>query len=282
MELTQSNTFWSVLVIVSAVGLFVSIVIGITAIVTEENAGEPIRPFIYNLQYDMMNKVARKLGVKSLPLKGVNNHRANQNVTFNFELAFATRIRTSDHLASSPEVADLLFAGFYPSMTEYCYAMQRCQGEGFEASFLDSLEVYGRQLDEIDKDIPVFIGIGQSDARLMRLLVSTWRKNLIFVTPYILESDEITGQVDGFTYTTLSTALPDMNNCGNRCVKRLLKENLSISAELARKEEGEEEEEEYDNDPVSLAEHLGDTLYKLVYTTGERKKLRVMIATDDL
>jgi len=280
IKLTGSASFWTIVFLLFFLGILGIIAFGLTSLSPEGEMAEPIRPFIYNIRSETQYKVVKKVGVQSFIHKRVKNRKGNHNVTFRFELVFGKRIASSDHLVSTPASADLLFAGFFPSITEHCYFVESCQGGVFEASFLDSVEAFGRQLDEMDWSIPVFVGIGQFDAQLMRLLVSTWRRTLIFVTPYMLESDNSTVEVGEYSYTTVSMALPNMGKCGNRCVKRLLKENLSVSAELSRKEEEDREGKDVD-EPKSLSEHIGDTLYKLVYTSSERKKWTVTLATDN-
>lgn len=239
---------------------------------------EPIRPFIYNLRSQTQQKLVKKLGVQSFVHKRAKKKKVNTNVTFRFELALSQRIRSSDHLVSTPDSADLLFAEFFPSLTEYCYFVERCKAGAFEASFQDSVKAFGRKLEKIDDSIPVFVGIGESDPRLMTLLVSIWRRNLTFITSYMLESEKVTVEVGEWSWTTVSMALPDMSKCGSRCMKRLIKENRSISAELLRKE-GENFEEKTFQSRKSLSEHLGDNLYRLVYTSSERRKYRVLLAT---
>jgi len=254
----------------------------------------PVRPFIYYLPYEEQRNIVRKLGVKSVYPRGARQLKANNNLTFAFELAFATRIAASVHVVETISAADLLFVGFYPLMTQYCYTTALCQGEQFESSFDDALTMYGNELGKIDQRLPVFVGIGESNPPLMRQLVSKWRRSLIFVTPYLVDTDETVKVVDGLTYTTIATALPDLNVCGAKCVRRLQKENLSVMGELARKEEetlddpareaaqNEEEFEEDDKDgSQSLTNLLGGTLYNLVYKSSESKEFTVMVATSD-
>jgi len=273
-----SATFYTFVFLLTFFGLLGIIAFGLTSVSSEEGMDEPIRPYIYNLRSETQQKVVKKLGVQSFIDKRLKKKKVNQNVTFRFELAFGQRIMSSDHLVSSPDSADLLFAEFFPSITEYCYFVERCQGDVFEDSFLDSVKAFGRLVEEVDDSIPVFVGIGESDPRLMSLLVSIWRRNLTFITSYMLESEKLTVEVGEWSYTTVSMALPDMGKCGNRCMKRLIKENRSVSAELLRKEE-EENFEAKTVENRSLSEHIGDTLYKLVYTSSERKKWRVLLAT---
>jgi len=272
---------------------FIFGVVYIVVVYSEDgDALTPARPFIYYLPYVEQKKIARKLGVKSVYPRGARQLKANNNLTFAFELAFATRIASSAHVAETVSAADLLFLGFYPMMTQYCYTAELCQGDQFQPSFDEALRLYRDELAKLDSRVPVFVGIGQSNPPLMRLLVSRWRRSLIFVTPYNLEADETVQVVDGLTYTTIVTALPDLNVCGARCVRRLREENLSVMGELARKEgetlgepaQEEENEEEFEADEdesKSLSKLLGGTLYDLVYKSSERKEYEVMVATSD-
>jgi len=275
--LWTSATFYTFVFLLAFFGILGIVAFGLTSLYPEEEMDEPIRPFIYNLNSETQQKVVKKLGVQSFVHKRHKKKKVNTNVTFRFELAFSQRIRSSDHLVSSADSADLLFAEFFPSITEYCYFVERCQGGVFEDSFLDSVKAFGRLMEEVDKSIPVFVGIGESDPRLMSLLVSIWKRNLTFITSYMLESEKLTHEVGEWSWTTVSMALPDMSKCGNSCMKRLIKEYRSVSAELLRKEE-----ENFEAKTVhsrSLSEHVGDTLYKLVYASSERKKYRVLLAT---
>jgi len=234
----------------------------------------PIRPYIYMLSYEYQSKIYDKIGFNKLP---ANTH---DNVAYAFEQYFSTRISNSWHLVETPEEADIIYAGFSPLCTHTCYRQSRCRGEDFESSFNKAVATFGSQLAQIDSSIPVFIGIGETNVWLMRLLVERWKRDLIYVTPYQSNKEESQGEVNGWRYETIVIAPPNLNRCENSCKRKVRKHHTKTKelSELLLPAAEESEDSESADESQTLMDALGKKVHRLVYPSD--KKHTVLVTSD--